>query len=614
MIIPVDRAYNWLAGTTVGVRGGIPSAAYTMFCNIKVSIPGMPGLVAAGDGTTNDDGAFYWAWKLCPPGQYVYVPPGSYVLTGIFTENQDDNRCMRGAGPDLTTILFQPTSGQPSPFKCGNTVYPLPGRPQYSGSPAGVAITSGGNRGSSSVVVTDASRFVVGKMCRFDATTANFWVWAMNQYRLSSGNGPAMSSMAMVTGIAGSTVTFTPPLPIDLMSYSPVLNHYSSNPKFNVGIEDLTIDLIGGDAGSAVEFNSMVDSWLRNVKVTGAHHHQLFWNHCLFCEIRHCTMTNCQGGGPSHEGIDFYGDCCWNLVEDNITFNGGFPAIIFGDGAGGCVGNVVSYNFGKDVNTATELMGADISFSHGCHNMFNLAEGNVGGMFQVDGYFGSASHFTLYRNWFHGKHTGVTQAIKCLHINHFSIKSNIVGNVIGDSTWLLDGIPYKDAPYVNNYDNGNSNGAKAQISVGFPYIGGTSFDATYDKAAATPPTLPDYRDQNESINSFQFGIDYNVAATMIRHGNFHHGYSSGPEWDSGIADHSLPDSLLYSSKPAWFGNLAWPPIDPANPPMTANNATFATTNPAGYRFVNGVDPTGPAPSASRQSLSKRYPRQLKVQH
>lgn len=613
MIISADRVYNWLPGTTVGVRGGIPSAAFTQFCDITVSIPGAPGVVAVGDGVTDDTSAFGTAWALCPPNQFVWVPNRVYLVTQIFTSNNVSQKCFRGGGPNGCTMKFVPPAQQ-SPIKCGSTDYPIPGRPVVTGSSVAPAIASGGTQGSTSVVVVDASPYTIGKFCRVDAVTANYWVWAMNAYRLSTGGGPAMSSMHLVTGISGSTITFTPPLPINVMSYSPVLAAYTSTPRFGLGIEDMTIDLTYGDAGCAVEFNSVTDSWLKNVRITGSAHRQVFWNHCLFCEIRHCETTGTRGGNANHEGIDFFGDCCWNLVEDNVTNNGGFPAIILGDSAGGCCGNAVTFNFCKDVNSGiTATMGADISGSHGCHNMFNLYEGNVMGMFQVDGYFGGCSHSTVARNWMHGKHTGITQGIKCFHLNHFSIKFNAVGNVLGDSTWLGSGTPYKDAPYTSNYDNGASNGAKAQMAIGFPNIGNTSFDSSYNKAATTPPTLPDYRDQPETINA-SFGIDFNVAATLIRHGNYHHGYSSGPEWDGAIADHVIPDSYLYASKPAWFGNFPWPPIDPANPPMTADNSTFAATIPAGYRYVNGVDaPTTPQ-SPNRKSISARYPRQQKLVH
>ena len=74
-------------------------------------------------------------------------------------------------------------------------------------------------------------------------------------------------------------------------------------------------------------------------------------------EIRHCTFRDeiymQPGVGREHEGLDFYIRGCWNLVEDNIFSNGGFAPITIGDSRGGCVGNVIGYNFVEKVNTAT---------------------------------------------------------------------------------------------------------------------------------------------------------------------------------------------------------------------------------------------------------------------
>jgi hypothetical protein len=50
--------------------------------------------------------------------------------------------------------------------------------------------------------------------------------------------------------------------------------------------------------------------------------------------------------------------------------------------------------------------------------------------------------------------------------------------------------------------------------------------------------------------------------------------------------------LYYSSKPAYFNSLAFPPFDPTNPGNTtaANVPAGAKVIPAGYRFLYGTDP------------------------
>jgi hypothetical protein len=88
-----------------------------------------------------------------------------------------------------------------------------------------------------------------------------------------------------------------------------------------------------------------------------------------------------------------------------------------------------------------------------------------------------------------------------------------------------------------------------------------------------------------------------VWTTMIRHGNWDN-VTNGIVWGSGITDHTLPSSYYLASRPSWFGNLTWPPFNPATP-----TATQITRIPAGYRFVNGVNP--PTETASLVNISAR---------
>jgi hypothetical protein len=57
-----------------------------------------------------------------------------------------------------------------------------------------------------------------------------------------------------------------------------------------------------------------------------------------------------------------------------------------------------------------------------------------------------------------------------------------------------------------------------------------------------------------------------------------------------VGDYTVDNSLAWASKPAWFGNLAWPAYDPSYPLVYGNTA--AARIPAGYRYINGIDPPG----------------------
>jgi hypothetical protein len=56
--------------------------------------------------------------------------------------------------------------------------------------------------------------------------------------------------------------------------------------------------------------------------------------------------------------------------------------------------------------------------------------------------------------------------------------------------------------------------------------------------------------------------DPNVAATILRHGNYDY-VTNSVVWDPGISNHEIPDSLYLSRKPAWWcQEIPWPPIGP----------------------------------------------------
>ena len=87
-----------------------------------------------------------------------------------------------------------------------------------------------------------------------------------------------------------------------------------------------------------------------------------------------------------------------------------------------------------------------------------------------------------------------------------------------------------------------------------------------------------------------------VYSTLLRHGNYD-AVNNAPMWDGNIPDRILPNSLYLASKPTWFGNLTWPPINPASG-IPASDAII----PAGYRFVNGENPKMPSSPARLRIL------------
>src|SRR5436853_7090534 len=65
------------------------------------------------------------------------------------------------------------------------------------------------------------------------------------------------------------------------------------------------------------------------------------------------------------------------------------------------------------------------------------------------------------------------------------------------------------------------------------------------------------------------------------------------KYDPAVTDHSPVNSYYLFSKPAWFGDRPWPPVDPTNP-----SALSDTNLPAGYRFIFGMAPPNQPPVAA----------------
>jgi hypothetical protein len=84
-----------------------------------------------------------------------------------------------------------------------------------------------------------------------------------------------------------------------------------------------------------------------------------------------------------------------------------------------------------------------------------------------------------------------------------------------------------------------------------------------------------------------FNVDATSNGSLRRIGNFNTVNNSVPASEALSSSDSLVNSYLYSSKPSWFGDRPWPAFNPQNP-----SAATDTALPAGYRFVNGRNPTG----------------------
>lgn len=551
VIVPADRLCDWTPGITVGVPGGIPNRTV-----VGATVNG----ATYGTGIVDASGAIGAAIDACPDGQVVYIPAGTYRLDSRVYRAYASNITIRGAGMGATILK---ASSNTQLLLLGTSDWPPPS--------AGIAITSGATKGSTVLTVGNASSITVGKLVKI---AQNDLPYVINRDSPTS-DGKRLSCLFKVTAKTATTVTVTPALPFTF-TLSPLLIQYSIPPLVNTGVEDLTFDC-NAVSGNALQIEQSWGCWIKNCEVKNSTNRQMLLTGFVNGEIRHCYTHATTSGGPNHEGIDLMVDCSFCLVEDNITHNGGFPGIILGDGAGGCTGNVIAYNFSYNANTGyANTAGMDISVSHGPHNLMNLVEGNIAGGVGSDGYFGSTSHITVARNWFTATHPTCTDNLIGVNVGRWNNYFNIIGNVLGTSAFNSAGVFQPEVSF--SYSD------QVIYKIGFPNMGNNGFDGTWG-----PQTPPTYVGQSATGKGLQ-ELDLNVKSTMIRHGNYDYKNKS-IAWEGAISDHAIPNSYFRTNKPGFFGDLAWPPFDPASPPGAFNNTNLCKI-PAGYRYVNGIDPPG----------------------
>jgi hypothetical protein len=544
--IPPERCMDW---SVAGVPGGIPHRTQIF---VNVATTDNPAYRCAADGTADCSPALQRALNDCPAEQVVYLPKGIYRLDGRVRDAHRGHVTLRGDGPGATILKSSVKEGN-APLCFGDSDWPRPTK--------GEAITAGATRGSTAVTVADTSRVNVGKLVRIDPVNPP-WVHNLN----GENDHPTMSFTFKVVAKTLTSVTLTPPLPFDLSAMSPKLVPYSPLLIEGIGIEDLSVDLDGTRTPAAF-VETAWGCWFTHVEIVNSGSRQLLLYTFCAGEISGCFTHGTRSGGPNHEGIDFFIDSCWNLVQDNIVVNGGFPGIILGDSKGGCQGNVIAYNYGSSVNSGgPDTTGADISFSHGSHNMLNLAEGNVVTMINADGYYGSSSHNTLFRNCIKITHPTATDGLRGVALGHFNTYYNVVGNVLGTPD-------FPGAPH-GRYDietPSYRNGTHLIYQLGYPNLGNTFHDGT----RLAPASPPDYRGQPFTLPKAQ-ALDLNVKATLLRWGNFDYATHT-TRWESSEVpgdvpvppDHDLPASLYLRAKPEWWGDLPWPPIGPDLSPMVS---------------------------------------------
>jgi hypothetical protein len=406
---------------------------------------------------------------------------------------------------------------------------------------AGVALAADAPKGARAITVADASQFSVGDVVRLDQLDDPAVVQGQACPYLKRGSDGAWRSIAQMVEIAaksGNTLTLASPLHWTYeASLGAELVPIGPKATRNAGLEDLRIT---GAATDAVNVQYAAYSWIKGVEtdtVDGVHVALAgAYRFVLRDSYAHHSVRYSYGGVSYGYSLEWATSD--SLVENNIVTYMNKPIQFRASGGG----NVVAYNYVDDAwsqpdpegNFWFQELGIDVhcAFPH-----MELVEGNYAPHMGGAATWGNAGYISYFRN----QATSVFRTVQltgpnapgnqaAFELGARMIGMNVVGNVLG-------------APGL---------GARQETS-------GPS-----DCKTLAPFVYRFNYDGATGYCEFPNPIDTQASATTLRHGNFDY-VTNGVSWDPSLPSQSLPPSLYLGKKPAFFGDLPWPWVDPAGP-------------------------------------------------
>ena len=532
-VLPTARRTTW----SPGIPGGIPVRT-TVCATIDAS--------AYGNGTLDATAGIQAAINACPVGQVVRLSAGNFLVNGAHPITIDKGVVLRGAGPAATKLRRLNTAASP---------LILIGR-RWLEEAGSANLTANAAKGATSVKVTSAAGFSVGQLVVLDEITDTAYVnWGTNG--AAQPGGPArgwftrynrpVGQMLEIASISGNTVSFTTPLHIAFdTAHTAQLTRYTIpyGARF-AGVEDL---YVRGGRDDNITLRFALYSWVKNVESDWSLGDSFALDFCFRCVLRdsyaHDTPNPYPGGAGYMLSIASY--TADSLVENNIFMNGNKVMVMRASGGG----NVIGYNYFDNgyIGNALGWMETGLNASHMTCPHLELFEGNQAFNIDGDNTWGGAVRNTYFRNHATGKRrsyadTGNRRAIGLMY-GHYEY--SFVGNVLGTAN--QNPAPFSGFAYEDLFPWGDN-------PIGLWRLG--------------------YNPENWNAPA-----EARVVQTTHRHGNFDYATNT-VRWTPGY-DQVLPNSLYLTSKPAFFGDLPWPWVDPTG-------AVKTHTLPARARF-DGVIP------------------------
>lgn len=510
--LPTDRSVKWQGN--VGVSGDIPSRT-TIYKTLSPS-------------GSDDTAAIKTAITGCPSGQVVKLSTGTFSISSPITAKSGIT--LRGSGMGKT--ILKGTSGMTGAYFVGvGATYSFG---------TSFSIIGGLTKGSTTITTSSPHGWSVGDVIHIDQLndasadppvsnvgTSGTCTWCGR----SSGTR-SLGQMAKIIAVPTST-TATLEIPT-YWNYNAGRSPQAvklSGMTTNAGIEDFTIDnVLSGKSNQksvgTVAMKGASNCWILNIDVSGAYQTLLMMSATYRNTVRgskvHDRSSSSPTTGPLYAiWLNPYGSA--NLIENNQVYHA--TTGITSNGA--VSGNVISYNYIKEMTmTVANWQPAPIK-NHGGHPMMNLMEGNYSdGRLSADNVWGTSSHNTFFRNrnFITASKTGAPWSADIqAYAQYFAFIDNVLGTRGVESVYELNNVTLS--------------GQKAVFRFGYTGDG--------DGSAS--------------------GNDPRVISTVLLHGNWDSA-TNGVVWNR-TDDHLFPASLYLDSKPNWWGNVPWPAIGSDVTPM-----------------------------------------------
>ena len=397
-IIPPYRRTAWRPG----VPGGIPS--------VDVACPaGAPSVLefgAAGDGSTDDREAFAAAIEAAPEGGSILIPAGTYLLLSGLTIDKGVVLC--GEGPDLSRLEFETDD-------LGIDIVTYE-RGDW------VAVVSGLDRWSTSIVVEDGSSFPSGTFAELQQDND----WAVmdpaGEWRDASWvPEAAVGQMFLVTAVDGNTLTVEPQVHL---SYNPAMNPVIRPLGLveGAGLQGLHLERVDASDAGTIEMKNAAGCWMRDSASEMTSQSHVSMTSAIRCEVRDSYFHDSydHGGGGHGYGVNLGSHVTDCLVENNVFVHLRHSMLV----QVGASGNVFGYNFSTDPyqSEGGDWTPCDISL-HGHYAHMNLFEANVVQEIDVSDYWGPCGPGnTFFRD------RVMAEGIEIMDYAH---GQNVVGNELG---------------------------------------------------------------------------------------------------------------------------------------------------------------------------------------